>query len=246
MADRLISSSVVSSESLSHLSDAAERLFWRIVASGNTDAWGRRDGSARRLRADCLPLLDWDDEKLIRSVEELVRHELGELYFVDGHCYFRVCNWDLYQRTTARLRRGRSRFPDPPAEEEDEDSISERPASDQRASGGRGRLISGSSSDVSQPSAAQSVQSGRAEFSETEEEQGVGTHSIGWFLAQVPGSSRRTAAAVATLQRKYRLPEAALHAALEEMRAGGNAIHNKPGLVVSKLKEYGESGRYAA
>jgi hypothetical protein len=247
MAERVLTETLISSESANNLSDAAERLFARILATPTTDAWGRRDAALRKLRADCIPLLDWSDTKLMQSLEELVREGMCELYCIDGRYYLRVCNWDLYQRAITRLRRGQSRFPDPPLPDGvDNFASGERAANERRAIGGRPGLICGSNPVVIQPSDAQSVQSAaEAEIEDSAEGQEQEPESLGWFLTQVPGANGRTAAAVSTLVRKYRLPEAALHSALEEMRAGGGAIRNKPGLVVAKLKEYGESGRYA-
>ena len=133
MADRVLTGSLISSDSANNISDAAECLFVRILVTPTTDSWGRRDASLRKLRADCIPLRDWTDEKLMDALNELVREGMCELYCVDGHYYLRVCNWDSYQRTIVRLRRGRSRFPDPPLLAGEDEATDERPTSDRRS-----------------------------------------------------------------------------------------------------------------
>lgn len=71
--------------------------------------------------------------------------------------------------------------------------------------------------------------------------------SLAWFVEQLgDGDLVRTPAAIATVMRKWGLPEAALWTALEEVEAGGLAIRNRSGLFVSKLDGYGKMGRYAA
>lgn len=254
MAERVLTEGLISSESANNLTDAAERLFGRILATSTTDAWGRRDAALRKLRADCIPLLDWTDEKLMESLEELVREGICELYCVDGRYYIRVCNWDLYQRNTARLRKGRSRFPDPPLPHGDDIATSERSANERGASAGRPGLISAFGSASINPSDGSSDQSrlrlGSTDSSEnTTDESAVDDEeakgSLGWVVQQIPDSTRRTPAAIATVVRKYRLPQAALQCALEEMRVGGKKINNKAAFVVSRLEMYGKEGRYA-
>jgi hypothetical protein len=116
MPDRVLADSLISSESASRLSDAAERLFLRIVAAPTTDNWGRRKAGLSQLRADCIPLLQWTDEQILAALEELVREEMIQLYAVDGRSYLTVTNWDLFQRRAVSLRQrhGESRIPSPP------------------------------------------------------------------------------------------------------------------------------------
>lgn len=116
MSERTLSDSLISSESANHLTDAGERLFLRIVAAPTTDRWGRRRAGLSVLRADCIPLLDWTDEKLAAALAELVGQEMVVLYTVAGRDYLAVVNWDRHQRRLIGLRRrqGQSRNPAPP------------------------------------------------------------------------------------------------------------------------------------
>lgn len=68
--------------------------------------------------------------------------------------------------------------------------------------------------------------------------------SITWCVAQLADADDTTGGRIATVMRKYLLPEAALHAALEEMREFHP--HSPARFIVHKLKVYGEEGRYAA
>lgn len=266
MAERVITSSLISSESANNVSDAAERLFSRILVSPTTDQWGRRDASLRKLRADCVPLLDWTDEKLLQSLEELVREGMCELYCVDGRYYLSVSHWDRYQRTITRLRRGRSVYPAPPSQPQpehgsvdsallevanpppnDRRTTGERPASDRRTTGGRDGLISGCSSDVVKPSASASVQSAELQDFETEEtDELLEASGIGSVIARIPGATARTPVAVLTVMRKYRLPEGVLYDVIDRLqRRSGPPIGNPAGWVVRALEKEGKQRRGA-
>lgn len=116
MTERTLSDSLISSESANQLTDAGERLFVRIIAAPTTDRWGRRRASLTQLKADCIPLLDWSDDKLAAALQELVEQEMVDLYTVAGRDYLAVTNWDRHQRRLIGLRRrhGQSRYPAPP------------------------------------------------------------------------------------------------------------------------------------
>jgi hypothetical protein len=129
---RQIHDSVAYSNSLARLTDAAERLFWRLLAQ--TDAWGRLPGEPSKVRALCVPTLGWSDEYIADLLHELEREERIAIYGLakpeddvgstpnivgsgantfGNREYILMRDFDEHQPRSAR-RRGRSKFPDPP------------------------------------------------------------------------------------------------------------------------------------
>lgn len=116
MAWRAIQDTVSASESLASLTDFAERLFWRMLAK--TDPWGRLPGSARKIRAICVPLVPRATEQKIEgALNEL--HEAGRIvrYESDNTLYVQIVDFEKSQPSDVLGRSGNrydSRYPEPP------------------------------------------------------------------------------------------------------------------------------------
>lgn len=85
MPSRMIHPSALHSASLAKLSDAAERLWWRLLTT--TDSCGLFDADPRIVRGVCAPLLQWDDSQVAALLSELVAigsirlYQRGERFF---------------------------------------------------------------------------------------------------------------------------------------------------------------------
>ena len=108
MTPRVIAQSVSQSRSLAQLSDFAERLFWRLVASA--DDWGRLPAYPERVKAQCLPTLP--------HTLDAIADALGELEAAGRIARYReayvetvqILDFDRYQ-PVAQLSRQPSRYP---------------------------------------------------------------------------------------------------------------------------------------
>ena len=111
MAWRQIHDDVPVSKTLNAVSDFAERLYWRLLSQ--TDQWGRLPGDTAKIRAKCVPMLNRADGDIDDALEELVRADRIELYFVDGVRYCALTDFDERQNT-AKMKRKPSPYPVPP------------------------------------------------------------------------------------------------------------------------------------
>jgi hypothetical protein len=98
------------SKTLSELSDAAERLWWRLLTS--TDDRGLFEADPCIVLGQCVPRLKWSEERISELISELERVGLVKLYSVDGVDYGQVLTFSQYNRV-----RGEARFPLPPTTE---------------------------------------------------------------------------------------------------------------------------------
>lgn len=83
------------SEKLAELSDAAERLFWRLQT--HCDDEGRCDDDPRIIRARCATLLDWSTSDVDALLRELHDEGLIWRYTVAGRAYIEVDQWSRFQ-----------------------------------------------------------------------------------------------------------------------------------------------------
>lgn len=110
MPSRIIRESALTSRTLNQLSDAAERMFWRLTLVA--DDHGRFDADPSVLLAKCFPL----KVAAIRPVRieklraELVAAGAIDLYEVDGRLLGHFPKWFDHQRS----RPSKSKFPEPP------------------------------------------------------------------------------------------------------------------------------------
>lgn len=106
---RQIHDDVPISGTLGALTDAAERLYWRMLSK--TDQWGRLTGDLAKLRALVIPTLPWEDDKFARTVVELNRKDAIDRYATDWIWVVQIVNFDDRQSFSAS-RRAPSRFPE--------------------------------------------------------------------------------------------------------------------------------------
>lgn len=179
-----------------------------------------------------------DAERLVRS---LVAHGL----FDETSVGYEIHDWHEFypsratveQRTRwRRKRRGRETVSENGDRPHHEGTV---PLTDQ---------IRGSSSVVVQPSAsASALARAVTEWDQDPEEPVAGDAaakgSVSWFAEQLKRSDARTAAAISSVVRRFSLPEAALHAALEIVRE--RKPRNEAGYFVRVLQGFGEEGRYS-
>lgn len=103
------------SEKLADLSDAAERLFWRLQT--HCDDEGRCDDDPRIIRARCATLLDWTNDTVDGLLDEMAAVGLIVRYEVAGRRYLEVQQWPRFQspqRPTKGARPGPDgRYSDP-------------------------------------------------------------------------------------------------------------------------------------
>ncbi len=112
MAYRAIQDDVAYSGSLAALSAEAERLYWRMLA--HSDPWGRIEGSAYKLKAKCLPLVENVTSEAVNSwLDELVAVNRVYVYEHNGKFFAQLVDFDEKQPLDWIRKRGASRYPDP-------------------------------------------------------------------------------------------------------------------------------------
>ena len=108
MPDRMIRSSICTSDTLNELSDFEERFWHRLIV--NCDDFGRFDARPAILKGSLFPLAEGKTKKdMIDALNKLASVGLVELYTVDGKPFLHVVKWSKYQRTRAT----KSKFPPP-------------------------------------------------------------------------------------------------------------------------------------
>jgi len=112
MPNRILHESICTSESLSHVSESAELLFYRLLV--NADDYGRFDARPAVIRARCFPLRlhEWPEERVLATLGELEAAGVVVAYQAEGHGYGAFVNWRRFQR----IRAARSKFPSPDGE----------------------------------------------------------------------------------------------------------------------------------
>ena len=106
MPNRYIKESCTTSLTLTALSDAGERLFWRLTTVA--DDYGRFDANPSVLFGRCVPTLNWSLHKVEKSFTELCTVADGEqeplvkIYRVRGRLYGCLTNWATHQRDRSK------------------------------------------------------------------------------------------------------------------------------------------------
>lgn len=102
MPSRIIRDSCRTSPNLDALSDAAERMFWRLTTVA--DDFGRFESDPRVLLSSCFPLrVDRvKPTQVKRWLEEMVSCELVTTYVVNGRHYAFFNTWEKHQRVRAK------------------------------------------------------------------------------------------------------------------------------------------------
>src|SRR5918999_6540805 len=98
MPNRMIRDSARTSRTLNALSDAAERLFWRLILAA--DDYGRFDADPRVILAQCFPLWvgDVSPADIGERREELIAQDKIRIYEHDGREYGYFPSWAEHQR----------------------------------------------------------------------------------------------------------------------------------------------------
>lgn len=113
MSWRAIQDTVGRSESLAAVSDRAERLYWRLLA--HSDSYGRLNASPAKLRAQCWPLLELDDQAAGAALLELARVGRIRVYHADGVHVLELDAFEYHQPVAAIQKRGKPKLPANPA-----------------------------------------------------------------------------------------------------------------------------------
>ena len=110
MPNRVLQSSSLTSESLSHLSAESERLFHRLVLVA--DDWGRFEARNSVVRSGCFPVHDVGISlgEIDHWLAGLLDQNIIYTYSSNGRLYGHFVNWWKYQR----WRGNKSKHPEPP------------------------------------------------------------------------------------------------------------------------------------
>lgn len=114
MPNRIIRDCAKTSPTLAQLSDAAERLFWRLTTAA--DDFGRFQADPKVVKGECIPLLDWPTTKIRACLQMLADVRIVRLYSVSGRDYGEFYTWEKYQ---GKPRAHTSKHPAPPVESVD-------------------------------------------------------------------------------------------------------------------------------
>ena len=130
MPNRIVKESITTSETLAQLSDAEERVWWRLLVV--VDDFGRFDGRPNVIRGKaCAAFLDrFTDAEITAMVDRFATIGLVRRYVVDGRPLLQIVTWERHQQTRAK----HSKYPPPP---EDDSTGSHVPASDIRCDQGQ-------------------------------------------------------------------------------------------------------------
>ena len=114
MPSRIIRDCCRTSKSLDSLSDAAERLFWRLITVA--DDHGRFEADTCIVLGDCFPrrIGTMKLKAIERSVQEIVAAGPIRLYRANGRRYGLFTSWFKYQRRRSQ----QSKFPEPTSSHE--------------------------------------------------------------------------------------------------------------------------------
>lgn len=207
---RAIQDTLAESESLNSVSAGAERLYFRMLVQ--TDPFGRLPGSARKIRARCIPLLDVSDLEIEEWLCELEAVDRIVRYQVDERLYIQITNFDENQPREFIRKRNKPVHPPPDKEllqmslvPESGRKEPENSAPEQKQN--RTEIEAGSPTT-------------EASYAERLPRR---THGLNGKLdftviaAGLRGSDTRTASVLATFQQRG-LPEAAFHTALESLQ----------------------------
>lgn len=244
MTWRAIQDTVAFSESLAALSSTAERLYWRIVAQ--TDGHGRLPGAPTKVRAKCCPLLVLSDSDIAAALDELVRAERIEHYCIDGDWFIQVIDFEKNQPRDLLRKRGDSKFPPAP---EHIPGLS-GPGAGQTESK---RRVEKSSSKrlLDTPGAAANESSNGQSQGEPEPVRNGRATRPTWttVASSLRDADERTASVIAAIAKNERLPEAALHNAVEALetrrRKPGKPLDSEAKYFVATLKRLSESRQYS-
>lgn len=107
MPNRIISSGILTSDSLAQLSWFEQCVFFRLIVL--CDDFGRYDGRPAVIRGQAFSLHNVTTTDIQNALSRLVAVGIVSNYIVDGRPYIQLEHWGKYQR----LRNSKAKFPAP-------------------------------------------------------------------------------------------------------------------------------------
>ena len=108
MPNRIISSGILTSDSLSKLSWFDQCVFFRLLVLA--DDYGRYDARPAVIRGQAFPLYDVTNKDIQAALSRLAAVGIIGLYEVGGRSYLQLEHWNSYQR----VRNSKEKYPAPP------------------------------------------------------------------------------------------------------------------------------------
>lgn len=108
MPNRIISSGILTSESLSQLTWFEQAVFFRLLVLA--DDYGRYDGRPAVIRGQAFSLHNVTNSDIEKALSRLAAVGIVSNYVVDGRPYLQLEHWGKYQR----LRNSKEKFPPQP------------------------------------------------------------------------------------------------------------------------------------
>lgn len=107
MPNRILNSSICTSDSIDELDFFQESFFYRLLVS--VDDYGNFDARAKIIRAAVFPLKDVSQEEIENALDALERQGMLQFYTVNGRRYIHLTGWTRFQR----LRNSKHKYPAP-------------------------------------------------------------------------------------------------------------------------------------
>ena len=107
MPNRILNSSICTSDSIDELDFFQESFFYRLLVS--VDDYGNFDARAKIIRAAVFPLKDVSLKDIETALEALEKQGMLQFYTVNGRRYIHLTGWARFQR----LRNSKHKFPAP-------------------------------------------------------------------------------------------------------------------------------------
>lgn len=107
MPNRILNSSICTSDSIDELDFFQEAFFYRLLVS--VDDYGNFDARAKIIRAAVFPLKDVSLEEIENALDALAQQGMLQYYTVRGKRYIHLTGWTRFQR----LRNSKHKYPAP-------------------------------------------------------------------------------------------------------------------------------------
>lgn len=107
MPNRILNSSICTSESIDELDFFQESFFYRLLVS--VDDYGNFDARAKIIRAAVFPLKDVSLKDIETALDALAQQGMLQFYTVKGKRYIHLTGWTRFQR----LRNSKHKYPAP-------------------------------------------------------------------------------------------------------------------------------------
>lgn len=107
MPNRILNSSICTSDSIDELDFFQESFFYRLLVS--VDDYGNFDARPKIIRAAVFPLKDVSLKDIETALDALEKQGMLQFYTVNGRRYIHLTGWTRFQR----LRNSKHKFPAP-------------------------------------------------------------------------------------------------------------------------------------